>query len=153
MNECRQVWNRDRAENTWHFHYECQVPECPSPHCETIRSYGFETAYEYRADQRLTDAERVILAVRAALTAASNRADMHRQSSGYALGAPDGRTRLVLDDVIEDAISALPMPTRLYPEVFAHRITDMLLPHLLKQLEQATGTPLTIAGNTLRKGA
>ena len=63
----------------------------------------------------------------------SERIDRHRKIDGYALGSPDGsgdeenpivRPRKVLDDVIEKAISKLPAQTRLYPEVYAWKITE-----------------------------
>lgn len=65
----------------------------------------------------------------------SNKSDHHKHSDGYINGAPDGRVRLELDDVIETAIEKLPMAARLYPEVYAWVVTDAVLAYLKNKEE------------------
>lgn len=50
----------------------------------------------------------------------------HTVENGYALGRPPGRELEEVDIVIEEAISLIPMAPRLYPEVYAWRITEAL---------------------------
>ena len=47
-------------------------------------------------------------------------------ANGYPLGRPERRERKALDDVIQAAIEAVPMETRLYPDIYAWRITDAI---------------------------
>lgn len=57
---------------------------------------------------------------------ASLRKDHHKKGDDYFYGAPDDRLRLELDDEIEDLISSLPPATRIYPEVYAWKITEIV---------------------------
>ena len=49
------------------------------------------------------------------------------QANGYPLGRPGDRARHPLDTVIEAAIAEIPAATRLYPDVFAWKVTDAVL--------------------------
>lgn len=49
------------------------------------------------------------------------------KANGYPFGRPDDRDSHPLDEVIRDAIEALPMEVRLYPDIYAWRVTDAVL--------------------------
>lgn len=87
-------------------------------------------AAEAERDAALAAIERIL--------APSIMQDTHKRVDGYALGTPDGyamregdtpeiRPRRVLDDLIEDAIGRLPSATRLYPEVYAWRVSEAIV--------------------------
>lgn len=58
------------------------------------------------------------------------------EANGYIFGRPAGRAVERLDNVIESAIQALPYATRLYPEVYAWRITEAVLAALASGEDQ-----------------
>lgn len=80
------------------------------------------------------------------LFAVSERPDKHRKADKYELGTPDGnelesgeiesRDRLVLDDVIEKTIGKLPAAARLYPEVYAWRVSEAIIDYLSTDPEE-----------------
>lgn len=49
------------------------------------------------------------------------------QADGFTHGRPADRLPHPLDEVVEAAIEKLPMEVRLYPDVFAWKVTDAVL--------------------------
>lgn len=48
---CKLVFNRDRKEDTWHYHWRCQLVNCPSPQCVALRKQSYTSAEEARLVQ------------------------------------------------------------------------------------------------------
>jgi len=55
------------------------------------------------------------------------------KANGFAHGRPEEREPHPLDMVIERAIAKIPAATRLYPDVYAWKITDAVLKELAKE--------------------
>lgn len=66
----------------------------------------------------------------------SSQKDYHTKSGGFKDGTSEFRDRLKLDDVIEKALGKLDSGTRLYPEVYAHAVSDAILKYLQKLEDQ-----------------
>lgn len=45
---CKLVWNADRREHSWHFHWSCTDTACESSQCTTFRAEGHLTAAHAR---------------------------------------------------------------------------------------------------------
>lgn len=45
---CKLVWNADRQERSWHFHWACTDTTCESSQCTTFRAEGHPTAQHAR---------------------------------------------------------------------------------------------------------
>lgn len=70
--------------------------------------------------------------------------DLHTRSHGYKQGVHNDRQRLVLDDVIEKALLKVDVATRLYPEVYAHVVSDAILEYLGQLEEINDNSPLVL---------
>lgn len=45
---CKLVWNADRQEHSWHFHWSCTDPTCESSQCTRFRAEGHPTSAHAR---------------------------------------------------------------------------------------------------------
>lgn len=59
--------------------------------------------------------------------------------NGYVLGRPEGRDVEELDRIIEEAIEKLPMAARLYPDVYAWRISEAVKEHYINFCNSCSG--------------
>lgn len=62
-------------------------------------------------------------------------------ANGYPLGRPSGRNVTLLDGVVEEAIEALPMEVRLYPDVYSWRVTDAVVAAISKAADTKLRDP------------
>ncbi len=62
-------------------------------------------------------------------------------ANGFPLGRPAGRNAYPLDRVVEDAVSSLPMETRLYPDVYSWRVTDAVSDAISKAADKKLSDP------------
>lgn len=58
------------------------------------------------------------------------------KANGYPYGRPEGVEATELDRVIEKAIEKLPMELRLYPDVYAWRISAAVNEHLARKFPE-----------------
>lgn len=68
---------------------------------------------------------------------ASNPQDREpTKANGYPYGRPEGMEASELDRIIEKAIEKLPMELRLYPDVYAWRISAAVNEHLARRFPE-----------------
>ena len=60
------------------------------------------------------------------------------KANGFSYGRPENVERSELDLIIEKTIEELPMELRLYPDVYAWRITAAVNGHLAQRFPQIT---------------